>query len=128
MNENIDKSQIIITSAVYGFIISVLIVFVGHLSNSDRTFMPESTSYGYYSGSSKVLWGNYKCLFGDRHEIDTEGVSAYDFRNVKLSMNQLIGDTFSHFSIIALIGLISTALISLVWLFNTDKNKFKEIK
>ena len=128
MNENIDKTQIIVVSAIYGFIISVLIVFVGHLSNSDRTFMPESTPYGYYSGASKVLWGSYKCGFEDRHQINTEGVSAFDFGNQELSINQMIGDSFSHFSIIVLIGLIATALISIIWIIKADKNKFKEIK
>lgn len=128
MNESVDKTNVIITSAFYGFFITILIFFVGHLSNSDRTFMPESSSYGYYSGASKVLWGNYKCAFGDRHEIKTEGISAYNFGNQKLSINQMLGDTFGHFPIIALIGLILTAVISTIWIINVDNNKFKEIK
>jgi hypothetical protein len=127
MNENIDKSKIVITSIFYGFIIPVLIFFLGHLSNSDRTFMTDSNSFGYYTGASKVLWGSYKCVFGDRHQINTDGASVYDFGNQKLSINQAFGDAFSHFSTIAIIGFILTILISIVWMFNADKNKFKEI-
>jgi len=128
MNENIDKTQIVFYSAIYGFLISILLVFVGHLSNSDRTFMPESSSYGYYSGASKTLWGSYKCAFGLRHEINTDGVLVYEFSTKSLPTDKLLSDTFSHNTLLTMIGLISTVLISLIWIMNADKNKFKEIK
>ena len=128
MNAKIDKQQIIFITLIFSFIITVVIFFLGHLSNSDRRFMPETDNSGMYSLGGKVSYGSYKCLFGDFHQIDASGVKAYEFGTKELRFEQLISDTFSHFSSIIIVGIVLTFIISCLWIFNEDSNKFKEIK
>lgn len=124
MEEQNSKGQTIFLSAIFGITIAFIIVLIPHLDNSDRRFMPASSD-GWYTGASRVQYGTYFCGLGTGHEIETNYMNVSDFSNAKAN---IISDSFEHGGLMLIIFLISTAIISAIWIISEDKEKFKEIK
>ncbi len=82
----------------------------------------------YYTYADKVLWGSYKCAFGEIHSLNVEGMTISEFSSSDLSFDQVIKSTFEHLGILLIITFLFTAVISVFRLFENDQEKFKEIK
>ncbi len=126
MSEQLEKEQIIFSSATISIIIALVIGILPHLNTSDSNFMPDTGGSGYYYGTSRVLYGSYKCGFGERHPLNTNNLTVSDMYNRQ--SNNLIADTFEHFLPMLIIAIVLTILISAIWIRSEDEDKFKEIK
>lgn len=126
MEANTEKRDIILTSAFFGMVIAFLICFLPHLSTEDKMFMPESNGFGYYYGSDKVSYATYKCLFGERHSLNTSNITVAGVSDAE--SENVLADAFEHFPLMLIITLVSTVLISIIWIQSSDQEKFKAIK
>lgn len=123
--KTINVSQQLLNSIVIGLLSGIIIVFLIHLSNSDRRFMPKYSnysggqhsvdSYAHYSSDSKVEWCTFTCPLGSTHQMDCTGIRADEVGDKTLSFGDIFSATFDgHWSTIFLIGLSISAIIYII--------------
>jgi hypothetical protein len=124
------KEEVVFTSFLIAAIITFFIVILPHLGtgNKDRMFWTNSNGSSFYTYADKIASGSFKCAFGETHAIQTQGMSVYEFSSAELSFDQILKSTFEHFGLMAIMTIVSTAIISVLRLHENDQNKFEEIK
>jgi hypothetical protein len=130
MSASQQKEEVVFTSFLISSIIAFLIVIVPHLGegNKDRMFWTNSNGSSFYTYADKIASGSFKCVFGESHAIQTEGMSVSEFSSADLSFDDILKSTFEHFGLMAIITVVLTAIISILRLHENDQNKFEEIK
>lgn len=126
MSEPLGKDQIIFTSVIISIVLAFIICIIPHFDTSDYNFMPDTNGYGYFSGANRVSYASYECGFGERHQLNTENRIVSDLYTTQ--SNNLIADSFDHFMLMFIISIVSTIIISVLWIRSEDQEKFKEIK
>lgn len=116
--KNVNVSEKLLSSLFYGFLASILFVFIAHLLPKKWSFMPE-TSDGSYTGASKVISCGYECALGGGHSGNCENLGTYDVGNQTLGFGDILKATFEgHGSLILIIGLIVSVIIYIFKKYN----------
>jgi len=127
MSEPLGKDQIIFSSVIISIVLGFIICIIPHFDTSNYNYV-RSNNYinGYYYNSDKVSYATYKCGLGERHELKTENITVSDLNTTQ--SNNIIADAFDHFLLMLIIAIVSTIIISVLWIRSEDEEKFKEIK
>jgi len=116
----ISVSEQLLTSCLWGFLISISLVIILHV-------IPVDWNYTYDAPTYSVASCSYKCSLGVSHSGSCQGMSVRDLNeNTRdfRTFTQVIADTFgSHSLFILLVGLIISGIIYML-----RKVNFKIIK
>lgn len=107
-------SEQLIVSMLIGFSISLVFVIISHVFPSDWMAMPETNGSGYFTYSAKVSGCSYKCLLGERHGANCSGLSFSQVSDKSLTADEIFSDSFEHWSLIIIIGLIISTIIYII--------------
>jgi len=118
--KTVNVSEQLISSILIGFLLAIIILFIGHLSPKNWKAMPEesdNSSRPLTPGGRSISLGAkvsscwYECMFGESHEGNCKGQTLQNFGDKSLSVGEIFSASFEHISTILIIGLIASAVI-----------------